>query len=126
MMTMRILDVGQCGMDGPEITELLSQKLGAKVDRAATATDARRKLDVTTYDLVLVNRVLAADGSSGIDLIDELVRDGSGAPVMLVSDRQDAQKAAIAKGAIRGFGKAELDDAKTFDLIKNAARSASK
>ena len=122
---MRILDVGQCGVDGPEIAMLLHDRLGAKVDSAATADDARRKLRERDYNLVLVNRVFAADGSSGVDVIEEFTQQ-SEAPVMLVSDRSDAQKAAIERGAVPGFGKAELDDPKTFDLIKRAATGSSK
>lgn len=122
-MAMRILDVGQCGFDGPEIASLLHKRLSAKVDGAATADDARKKLADKSYDLVLVNRIFAADGSSGLDLIEEFVRGASPAPVMLVSDRKDAQAAAMARGAVQGFGKAELDDPRTFDLIESTARS---
>jgi len=119
---MRILDVGQCGIDGPAIAGLLREKLGAKVDTAPTADDARSELAEHDYDLVLVNRVFAADGSKGLDLIDEFVRQASPAPVMLVSDREDAQSAAIAKGAIRGFGKSALDDEATLNVIESAIR----
>lgn len=125
-MAMRILDVGQCGMDGPEIAKLLHERLGAKVDSAATADDAHQKLADNTYDIVLVNRVFASDGSSGLDLMEDFVREASPAPVMLVSDRRDAQAAAVKKGAVRGFGKAELDDPRTFDLIRDAVESGSK
>lgn len=119
---MRILDVGQCGIDGPAIAELLKKELGAKVDTAPTADDARSELAEHDYDLVLVNRIFAADGSKALDLMDELVREASPAPVMLVSDREDAQSAAVAKGAIRGFGKSALDDAATLNLIKSSVR----
>lgn len=124
-MAMKILDVGQCGFDGPEIAQLLDERLGAKVYSAATADEAHRKLENHTYDLVLVNRIFAADGSSGVDLMEDLVRDASPTPVMLVSDRKDAQAAAVQKGAIRGFGKADLDDPRTFELIRNAVESNS-
>lgn len=124
-MAMRILDVGQCGFDGPQIEHLLHKRLGAKVESAATAEEAHQKLADHSYDLVLVNRIFAADGSSGVDLMEELVREASPTPVMLVSDRKDAQAAAMKKGAIRGFGKADLDDPKTFDLIHDAIESAS-
>lgn len=123
---MRILDVGQCGFDGPEIAQLLHERLDAKVDSAATAGDAQRKLANHTYDLVLVNRIFAADGSSGVDLMEDFVRQASPTPVMLVSDRKDAQAAAVQKGAVRGFGKADLDDPRTFELIRNAVESNSK
>lgn len=119
-MPMRILDVGQCGFDGPEIARLLQERLGAKVESAPTADDAHRKLADHKYDLVMVNRIFAADGSSGLDLMEALVREASPTPVMLVSDRPDAQAAAIKKGAAPGFGKADLDDPRTFELIRNA------
>jgi DNA-binding NtrC family response regulator len=117
-VSLRILDVGQCGFDGPEIDGLLREQLSADVDRADTADDARRRLAVRWYDVVLVNRVLHADGSSGVDLVAELARAADGPPVMLVSDRPDAQEAAAAAGAAPGFGKADLADPATFDLIR--------
>jgi hypothetical protein len=72
-----------------------------------------------------VNRIFAADGSSGLDLMEDLVSEALPTPVMLVSDRRDAQTAAVKKGAVPGFGKADLDDPRTFDLIQNAAKRAS-
>ena len=64
----------------------------------------------TRYDLVLVNRVLDEDGSSGLELIRALKHDPALAdvPVMLVSNHADAQEAAFDLGASPGFGKASL------------------
>ena len=123
-MKIKILDVGQCGFDGPRMSRLLKEKLDASVDCAATAEDARRRLANGKYDLVLVNRILAADGASGLELIDALVKSGCKTPLMLVSDRKNAQDLAVASGAVRGFGKAALEQPETFELIKNTTLGA--
>ncbi len=121
-MHITILDVGQCGFDGPTMKRLFEEQLGASVHSASTADEARRKLASSKYDLVLVNREFAADGDSGIDLIEEFKRTGVTVPVMLVSDRPEAQEAAVKLGALPGFGKSALDDPATYDLIARAAR----
>jgi len=38
-MPIKILDVGQCGFDGPRMSRLCREKLDATVDRAATEED---------------------------------------------------------------------------------------
>jgi DNA-binding NarL/FixJ family response regulator len=124
MQHIRLLDVGQCGVDGPRMTQLFQRELDAVVERADDLTETREKLADAAFDLILVNRVLAADGSSGLDVIDALINDGCEAPVMLVSDRDDAQEEAIAHGAIRGFGKSKLWDPDTVELICKAAQGA--
>jgi len=121
-MAIRILDVGQCGFDGPHISRLLHEELGATVKSAATADEAKRQIASTKFDLILVNREFAADGSSGIELIGDLVKSGVTVPIMLVSDYEQAQDAAVAKGAVRGFGKSVVDDPATIELIGKTAR----
>jgi len=123
-MAIKILDVGQCGFDGPRMSQLLRERLNATVDCAGTAEEAARRLNDGKYDLVLVNRVLAQDGASGVNLIRELIKSGSKTPLMLVSDHKDAQDSAVSFGAVRGFGKAALEEPETFELIRNAARMA--
>jgi DNA-binding NarL/FixJ family response regulator len=120
-MSIRILDVGQCGFDGPRMADLFRTKLSAEVDQARTADEAKRQLASAKYDVVLVNRVMAADGSSGLDLIADLVKHGNTTPCMLVSDMDDAQEQAVKAGAVRGFGKANIEDQATLDLIKSTA-----
>ena len=121
-MSIRILDVGQCGVDGPAITQLLHEQLGAVIKSASTADEAKRQLASDKFDLVLVNRVLVVDGSSGVELIGDLVRNGMTVPIMLVSDHEDAQDAAVGEGAVRGFGKSRLFEPETIDLIRKTAR----
>jgi DNA-binding NarL/FixJ family response regulator len=121
-MSIRILDVGQCGVDGPAITQLLHSELSATIKSAATADEAKRQIAAGKFDLILVNRELAADGSSGVELIADLVKHRLTVPIMLVSDYEEAQDAAVASGAVRGFGKSKLFEPETIELIRRTAR----
>jgi two-component system chemotaxis response regulator CheY len=120
-MAIKILDVGQCGFDGPRMAALWRNKLGATVDCVDTGEDAAERLKNGGYDVVLVNRVLDHDGSSGLDVIEDLLREKTSVPIMLVSDLPDAQNAAVALGAVRGFGKADLGDPATLELVASVA-----
>lgn len=106
----RVLVVGQCDFDHENIGRVLRGEFGADVDRAATADEANKAVRSRRHDLVLVNRILDADGSSGLDLIGQLRSDEElrRTPVALVSNYAEAQEAAIALGAKRGFGKSDL------------------
>jgi CheY-like chemotaxis protein len=117
-MSITILDVGQCGLDGPRLASLWRSELGAKVDRCDSARDALDRVSQNHYDLILVNRLLAADNSPGIEVLRQLNAVGNSIPVMLVSDLEDAQDAAVALGAVRGFGKAEMNERYILDLIR--------
>jgi len=122
---MKILDVGQCGFDGPRMARLWREALEAEVERADTGDEAAELLASQDYDLVLVNRVLAADRSSGLDVIERLRARNVHVPIMLVSDLPEAQDAAVALGAVRGFGKAHLGERSTLDLVSSVARDHS-
>jgi DNA-binding response OmpR family regulator len=115
------LNVGQCGFDHQAISLYLAEEFRAQVERSDTLDEARHALQATHYDLVLVNRVLDLDGSSGLDLIRSLKQDPDPAvatvPVMLVSDYPSAQKEAITLGAAPGFGKSELHAPETSQRI---------
>ena len=106
----RILDVGQCGFDHSSISRHLSKSYGAEVAAASSKGQAMSSLRAGEFDLVLVNRVLDSDGTSGLDLIRAIKADPdlSGVPVMLVSNYPEAQAEARSLGALPGFGKADL------------------
>jgi DNA-binding response OmpR family regulator len=120
-MAIKILDIGQCGFDGPRMAALWHEQLGATVDRVDDGQAAAEKLKHNSYDVVLVNRVLAADGSSGLDVIEELVKAKTHVPIMLVSDLPEAQVAAVELGAVKGFGKAALGEPATLKLVASVA-----
>ena len=119
---MKILDVGQCGFDGPRMARLWREALEAEVERADTGEEAAELLASHDFDLVLVNRVLAADRSSGLEVIERLRGQNLRVPIMLVSDLPEAQDAAVALGAVRGFGKAHLGERSTLELVSSVAR----
>jgi CheY-like chemotaxis protein len=106
----RILSIGQCSFDHGSIVRHLGQIYGAEVAGADTKGQALVTLRAGEFDLVLVNRVLDADGTSGLDLIRAIKAepDLAGLPVMLVSNHEDAQSEAQSVGALPGFGKADL------------------
>ncbi len=119
---MKILDVGQCGFDGPRMARLWREALEAEVKCADTGEEAAELLASHDFDLVLVNRVLAADRSSGLEVIERLRAQNVHVPIMLVSDLPEAQDAAVALGAVRGFGKAHLGERSTLELVSSVAR----
>jgi len=110
MESKRVLSVGQCWADHQSIARVLATQFGAEIVPAATAAEAVAMLRRQSFDLVLVNRVLDQDGSAGLGLIGQLKGDMAllEAPVLMVSNYEESQQAAMAQGAVRGFGKASL------------------
>jgi CheY-like chemotaxis protein len=110
-MTARcVLSVGQCFADHGAIARTLQRHFQAEVRPATSAAEAMTLLRQEAFDLVLVNRILDDDGSPGLEVV-ELVKADEHLrhlPVMLVSNYEDAQALAVAKGALPGFGKAAL------------------
>lgn len=53
-MKIRILDIGQCGFDGPRLEELWNEELGARATRAGDAAEAGQHLHRDTFDVILV------------------------------------------------------------------------
>ena len=119
-MTRKVLDVGQCNADNYRISELLKQHFDVQIDRSHSLTHAIESATNTTYDLILINRLLDADGSAGMDVLASLKLNPSSAetPVMIVSNYQDAQDLAVKSGAVAGFGKAELDSEETLAKLE--------
>jgi len=115
----RVLNVGQCDYDHGNIRRMLSEGFGADVERAADTEEAVRAVRAGHFDLVLVNRVFDADGSSGLDLIRQLQSDEAtrATPLALVSNYTEAQETAVALGAQRGFGKDKLASPETRDQL---------
>jgi CheY-like chemotaxis protein len=120
MLRKRILSVGQCAADHWAIGRLVNRHFDAELHAADTIPEALNALRQTRADLVLVNRILDADGSSGLAFIRQLKTDQSlsDIPVMLVSNYDDAQSQAATLGALPGFGKAVLEDPRTLTRLE--------
>jgi CheY-like chemotaxis protein len=116
----RVLSIGQCGFDSASIERLFEQDFSAEVVSVDTGPDALGRLQQGGYDLILVNRRLDRDGSSGLALLEQLHAQTPAVPMMLVSDKPDAQAEAVAKGALPGFGKSALRHPETMQRIRAA------
>lgn len=94
---------------------MLKDHFEVAIDRVMFVDEALASLRQAKYDLVLVNRLIFADGSDGMALV-RAMHGGvaQNTPVMLVSNFEEAQQAAVSVGAVRGFGKASLGTAATL------------
>jgi DNA-binding NtrC family response regulator len=119
MNSKTVLSIGQCRPDGAAITYYLQSNFSAVVTAADTAGAAMHLLASEHFDLVLINRILDADGSSGMDILKTIRLNAAWdtLPVMLVSNYPQWQEAAVAGGALPGFGKAELNRPETRQKI---------
>jgi two-component system, chemotaxis family, chemotaxis protein CheY len=114
--------VGHCGPD--------SYMLRSAVKYAVADSDVQMLNDDGALDraleagaaLLLINRVLdgAFDHGQGVELVKKLKESHPGVRTMLVSNFADAQAAAVAAGALEGFGKSEIGSAKMKQRLADA------
>ena len=121
-----VLSVGQCGFDDSQIARWLNRLGTVEMRSAPTTSAALAALRDCPPDLVLVNRLLDGDGSSGLDLIQTIKSDPASRsiPVMLVSNLANAQERAREFGALPGFGKADLRSEAVLARLKELLSSA--
>ena len=114
-MSKRVLDVGNCDPDHTAIRRMLESSFGAQVVRAHQESDALQLLRSQPFDLVLVNRKLDIDYSEGLPIIERIKADPklAATPCMLITNYAEHQQAAVAAGALSGFGKQEIGAAAT-------------
>jgi two-component system chemotaxis response regulator CheY len=125
MAEVRVLSVGQCGLDQSSISRFVRTLFPARVEPADTHDAAVSALAAGRYDLVLVNRICDADGTRGVELIRALKSNPQtcSVPVMLISNHASAQMEAVELGALPGFGKAELGSDNARRAIRQAVSS---
>ncbi len=118
-MTKRVLNVGHCAPDHVAIERYLSRHFNCEVVATEGLDDTLPQLRGGEIDLVLVNRKLDRDYSDGVEMIRFLKSNPGMAdvPVMLVTNYANHQDEAVAAGALRGFGKLELDRQETFERL---------
>jgi len=117
-MGKRVLDVGNCGPDHSSIKDLIQRNFGAEIVRAHGHSSALAELQQGTFDLVLVNRLMDADGSSGLEVIQSVVEQFAETPVMMITNFSEHQASAVAAGAAPGFGKSQLHSPDTVRLLQ--------
>lgn len=116
-----VILVGHCGPDA----RLLSAAIRRVAPEAKVSflNDERHLQSVPFSGRVLmINRILDGDFSStsGIQLIDRLLKLPDPPRVLLISNHDDAQQQAMQIGALRGFGKSHLYHETTTDAIRSA------
>ncbi|ODS34611.1 MAG: Response regulator receiver domain protein [Candidatus Scalindua rubra] len=114
----KVLIVGHCNVDHPQITSLIENNFSAEVTRVKLLKKAIGYLEKQDYDLVIINRIGAFDQEDGIELIKEIKKDGRFKPsVMMVTNYKDQMDKAIESGAVPGYSKEKLYDKETIELL---------
>ena len=94
---------------------------GAEIKSADDSAELHKAL-VDGVDLILFNRELGYgfEPDTGVETIKALRQTHGHVPMMLVSNYPDAQQAAVAAGAMPGFGKRELGSPKVAEMLRGA------
>ncbi len=113
-----VLIVGHCDLDNPQITSLIEKNFSAKVTRVKQLKKTIGYLEKQEYDLVIINRIGAFDQEGGLELIKEIKKDGRfNTPLMMITNFKDQMVEAIKCGAVPGYGKDNLYDKETVELL---------
>ena len=118
----RVLDVGNCGPDHSAIKSLLAEHFDVEVVQAHSHDSALAELANSSFDLVLVNRLMDRDGSSGLEIVRSVKQQFAETPVMMITNFAEHQQSATAAGAEEGFGKSQLRSAETVQLLSGYLR----
>ena len=114
--------VGHCGPDNSYLKMAVSK--AEKMTQVFSADDADELKHVLEegVDLLLLNRELSwgFHESSGVELIRKLKDSHPTVKMMLVSNYPEAQAAAVAAGALPGFGKRDIGSAKVGQILREA------
>ena len=119
MPVKRVLSVGQCAADHAAISRTVRSHFAAEIIPADTLAETLAEVRAQPFALVLVNRVLESDGSSGLEVVRRLQSDDTlrEVPIMLVSNHEEAQQEAVQSGAVLGFGKASLGQPRMLERL---------
>jgi hypothetical protein len=121
-MSKKIVLVGHCGPDSSFLRITVGKAYpGAKVVSADDDATLGKHLG-DGVDLLLLNRQLdyGFHEDEGVALLKRLRAIYPNLKAMLVSNYPDAQAAAVAEGALPGFGKRELTQPKVAAMIREA------
>jgi len=119
-MTKTVVDCGNCGPDFHSVRQFVTSHFDAVVVQTHGVDDTLKVLRERDVALVLVNRKLDRDYSDGIEVVKQIKDDQQIAevPVMLITNYDEHQQAAMQAGCARGFGKLALRDPQTAELLQ--------
>ena len=123
-MPKKIALVGHCGPDSSFLRIAVSKaERDSHVYMVDDDSSLKRVLD-DGVDLLLLNRQLdyGFDEQEGVALIRKLRAKYPGVKTMLVSNYAEAQAAAVAEGALPGFGKREIGTPRVNELLREALK----
>ena|SRR5258706_4253666 len=127
-MSKKIALVGHCGPDSSylRMTVMKAAGTGAQILMADDDSELTGVLE-QGVDLVLFNRELGYgfEDKLGVDAIKRLRATHPNLKTMLVSNYAEAQAAAVANGALPGFGKREIGSPRVIEVIRGALESSS-
>ena len=124
-MPRRIALIGHCGPDSMGLRHAVLAVSGEDAQVVSVDSDDElREFLKEPADLLLINRLLewGFKENHGVELIRHLHKGHPKSKVMLISNLPDAQKAAVEAGAVQGFGKAELGEAKVRQCLQAALK----
>ncbi len=126
IMSKKIVLVGHCGPDSSYLRITVAKAVpGAQVVSADDDASLGKALG-DGVDLLLLNRQLdyGFDETEGVGLLKRLRKIYPELKAMLVSNYPDAQAAAVAEGALPGFGKRDLGSPRVAELIRGAVEAS--
>jgi two-component system chemotaxis response regulator CheY len=123
-MSKKVVLVGHCGPDSSYLRMVVKQ---AAKDATLLSADNQIELNEAIEkgaDLLLFNRELGYgfDENLGAEVIRKLRPEYPSIRMMLVSNYPDAQAAAVAAGALPGFGKREIGSPRVVQLLQDALK----
>ncbi len=119
-MPKTLLDCGNCRPDFSAIRQLATSHFDATVLQSHGLDDTLDILRKQEVDLVTINRKLDHDYSDGLEVAKAIKADPeiSSVAVMLVTNFDEHQEAAVAVGCVRGFGKLSLNTPATHEALE--------
>jgi len=123
-MAKKVALVGHCGPDSSYLRMTVGRSAeDVQVVSADDDSDLHQVL-AGGVDLLLFNRELSYgfSESEGVKLIERLRKSNPHLKMMLVSNYPEAQAAAVAAGALPGFGKRELSTPRVKEVLREALK----
>jgi hypothetical protein len=121
-MAKKVALVGHCGPDSSFLRMAVSSADRSVQVLMVDDAGELNKLLADGVDLLLLNREMpyGFDDDEGVGIIRKLRPNYPGVKMMLVSNYPDAQAAAVAAGAVPGFGKREIGTPRVAQVIREA------
>jgi len=119
-MNKTLLDCGNCGPDFNAIRAMAAREFGASVLQSHGLEDTLAMLRERVVDLVTINRKLDRDYSDGLEVAKAIKADPQlrAVPIMLVTNYEEHQQAAIEVGCVRGFGKLAIGSPSAHEALR--------